>query len=155
MLAHVLDSCKHIFPGDESQELTLYLASSYLTGHGVPEKVIDQGFAQAKTFFDLPLEEKEKIDIHNSANMKGYTKLKGENVDPANRGDMHEGFDIGGEDALFAGATGSANQWPSDLPGFQENVLQYWDAAYACFLISLRLSDFRRTFSSLQRSDQV
>lgn len=101
---------------------------SYLTGHGVPEKVMDQGFAEAKRFFDLPLEEKDKIDIHKSENMKGYTKLKGENVDPANRGDMHEGFDIGGEDALFAGATGSANQWPDNLPGFQEGVLQYWDA---------------------------
>ncbi|KAK9896085.1 Clavaminate synthase-like protein [Cystobasidium minutum MCA 4210] len=103
----------------------------YLTGHGVPNKVIDAGFAEAKRFFDLPLEEKEKIDIHKSENMKGYTKLKGENVDPANRGDMHEGFDIGGEDTLFAGATGSANQWPDNLPGFKENVVQYWDAVRA------------------------
>lgn len=55
----------------------------------------------------------------------------GENVDPANRGDMHEGFDIGAEDALFAGATGSANQWPEDLPEFQENVLKYWTAVKA------------------------
>lgn len=102
-----------------------------MTGHGVPEKVIDGGFAEAKRFFDLPLEEKEKIDIHKSENMKGYTKLKGENVDPANRGDMHEGFDIGGEDVLFAGATGSANQWPEGLPGFQDNVLAYWNAVRA------------------------
>lgn len=58
--------------------------------------------------------------------MKGYTKLLGENVDPANRGDMHEGFDVGDEDITFAGHTGPANQWPEQLPGFQEGVRAYW-----------------------------
>lgn len=69
-----------------------------------------------------------QLDIHKSSNMKGYTKLLGENVDPANRGDMHEGFDIGGEakEDMFPGATGPANQWPEDLPGFKEDVMAYW-----------------------------
>ena len=29
----------------------------------------------------------------NSPNLRGYTKLLGENTDPTSRGDLHEGFD--------------------------------------------------------------
>lgn len=34
-------------------------------------------------------EEKKKLDIHDREAFRGYTALRGENVDPANRGDMH------------------------------------------------------------------
>lgn len=79
-----------------------------------------------------------KIDIHNVPNYKGYTALLAENTDPENRGDLHEGFDIGWEDTSGANADPSAqsrndgsgamqggNVWPADLPGFKEPVLEY------------------------------
>src|SRR6266567_68679 len=39
-----------------------------------------------------------QLDIHKSKNFKGYTALLGENTNPENRGDLHEGFDLGWED---------------------------------------------------------
>ena len=52
----------------------------------------------AKKFFSLPLETKSAMDIHKTPNFKGYTALLGENTNPENRGDLHEGFDIGWEE---------------------------------------------------------
>lgn len=83
-----------------------------------------------------------QIDIHKSDNFKGYTALLGENTDPNNRGDMHEGFDLGWSDEeapqaagvpRTAGAMSGQNVWPSadDLPGFKERVLSYYHAAVA------------------------
>jgi len=72
------------------------------------------------------------IDIHKSDNFKGYTALLAENTDPQNRGDLHEGFDIGWEDESLgaeSGATGpmqGGNVWPEYLPGFKEPVLEYY-----------------------------
>lgn len=122
----------------------LPLRHSYIKNHGVPERVIDAGFAQAKRFFDLPEEEKLKIDIHKSANMKGFTKLRGENVDPANRGDMHEGFDIGPEESTWSSAgndsaPAEANQWPAGLNDFKEPVQEYFNEVRA---LGIRLFPF-------------
>jgi isopenicillin N synthase-like dioxygenase len=69
-----------------------------------------------------------QLDIHNTPNFKGYTALLAENTDPENRGDLHEGFDIGweGEDADRGAMTGT-NVWPreEDVPGFRAAALAY------------------------------
>lgn len=72
------------------------------------------------------------MDIHKSSNFKGYTALLGENTNPENRGDLHEGFDIGwpDEDATAHveknGMSGD-NVWPDSgkLPEFKKQVLDY------------------------------
>lgn len=50
--------------------------------------------------------------------------LKGENVDPSSRGDMHEAFDIGDDSQTMKAGKGSGNLWPpaSDLPQFRPCV---------------------------------
>ena len=70
------------------------------------------------------------MDIHNTHNFKGYTALLGENTNPENRGDLHEGFDIGWEEPAGRphpddGAMTGENVWPDGLPGFREAVLEY------------------------------
>ena len=55
----------------------------YVINHGVPQSLIDETFAQAKRFFDLPAERKEEISIERSAIHRGYFSLGGENLDPA------------------------------------------------------------------------
>lgn len=79
----------------------------------------------------------EKLDIHKSSNFKGYTALLGENTNPENQGDLHEGFDIGWEsefpcasstaDASGDNSMSGKNVWPdaSTLPGFRKAVLAY------------------------------
>ena len=75
-----------------------------------------------------------QIDIHKSPAFKGYTALLGENTDPENRGDLHEGFDIGWEPEEGSsaptverndGAMAGENVWPDDVPGFKSTVLAY------------------------------
>ncbi|GJE97659.1 2OG-Fe(II) oxygenase [Phanerochaete sordida] len=107
----------------------------YIKNHGVAEETIASALAAAKRFFALPLASKEAIDMSKSTNFKGYTPLLGENSNPENRGDLHEGFDIGWEDSSGSaraddGAMSGANLWPDEqeLPGFREAVMQYYNA---------------------------
>ena len=98
--------------------------------HGISEGAISSAIEAAKRFFALPLSTKMALDIHNSPNFKGYTALLGENTNPENRGDLHEGFDIGWQHPTGAsraddGAMTGQNVWPTDLPGFREAVLEY------------------------------
>lgn len=71
-----------------------------------------------------------KYDVQKSATFKGYNALLSENNDPNNRGDMHEGFNIGPEfadsDGKEKSAMSSPNVWPTaDIPDFRENVLKF------------------------------
>lgn len=120
-----------------------------MKNHGVDETIIARVVEASKQFFDLPDEEKTKasrhmietstlipntltvqLDIHKSSNFKGYTALLGENTNPENRGDLHEGFDIGPElsteDPTNISMAGS-NVWPEPnlIPGFRQVVLDY------------------------------
>lgn len=71
-----------------------------------------------------------KYDVKKSATFKGYNALLSENNDPNNRGDMHEGFNIGPEftdsDGKEKSAMSSPNVWPTtDVPDFRDNVLKF------------------------------
>jgi len=78
------------------------------------------------------------LDIHKSKNFKGYTALLGENTNPENRGDLHEGFDLGWEEPSTGsvrsseddGSMAGGNVWPAEilLPGFRRAVLEYYHA---------------------------
>lgn len=101
-----------------------------MKNHGIPENTVSTTVGAAKRFFALPKEQKVALDIHKSANFKGYTGLLGENTNPENRGDLHEGFDLGWEDPAGAsraddGAMTGGNVWPDALPGFKDDVLEY------------------------------
>jgi isopenicillin N synthase-like dioxygenase len=103
----------------------------YASNHGVPDAVIEDCFGAAHRFFDLPEPAKQAISVEKSDAMRGYTPLLGENTDPANKGDLHEGFDLAldlSEDDpdVRAGIFGYApNQWPEGLPGFREALTTY------------------------------
>ena len=121
-----------------------------VTGHGIPLSVISGAFTAAKDFFALSESTKlevriasssqsmahlSQLDIHKSKNFKGYTALLGENTNPENRGDLHEGFDLGWEDPGSGtvrsseddGSMAGENVWPDEalLPGFRRAVLEY------------------------------
>ncbi len=73
-----------------------------------------------------------KYDSRKSRSFKGYTAFLSGNSDPANSGDMHEGFDFGFEDldlgqksSRSESAMSGANVWPKEVPDFREAVLKY------------------------------
>jgi len=108
----------------------------YVSNHGIPEPIIEQALHAAKALFALPQQIKEELDIHKSPNFKGYTGLLAENTNPENRGDFHEGFDVGWEDPITSavrdqGDLDGKNIWPEGLPGFRDKVMNYYHAVIA------------------------
>ena len=126
----------------------------YAVNHGMPRHIIDDTFAAAHRFFDLPMNQKQAISVENSDAMRGYTPLLGENTNPENNGDLHEGFDLAldlSEDDpdVVAGVFGYApNQWPDGLDGFRGALTTYHSAArefgtriFEAFALALELPE--------------
>ncbi|MER9756234.1 isopenicillin N synthase family oxygenase [Mesorhizobium sp. M0166] len=101
----------------------------YIKNHGVSVELVDETFAQAQAFFNLPIDEKMKLHISNSGvALRGYIEFFGENTDPCKTKDFKECFDIGSERRSVEGPFFGPNQWPVTLPSFQETVLAYYEA---------------------------
>jgi isopenicillin N synthase-like dioxygenase len=140
--------------GEAVRDACTQVGFFYVKNHDVSPALIERTFEAARRFFDLPLVRKLEVDIANSPNLRGYTKLLGENTDPTARGDLHEGFDLAldlpPEDPdVVAGVFGyGPNQWPAALPGFKEALLDYHAAMrafgkkiFAAFALALELDE--------------
>ncbi|KAH7885002.1 hypothetical protein F5I97DRAFT_1928422 [Phlebopus sp. FC_14] len=112
----------------------------YISNHGIPEECISNVLAVMKDYFSLPDETKMKLYHKSVANFKGYSPLLDANIEPGNRGDLHEGFEIGWEELEAKandekrandGAMAGGNMWPQEPAGFREAVLNYYHAACA------------------------
>jgi isopenicillin N synthase-like dioxygenase len=112
-----------------------------ITGHGVPQPLIDRTFAEARRFHALPMAAKQKVlmNAHNNGYMaSGRYNVRTSRVSEAEaKPDLNEAFFIKRERSLhdplaragrrFAGP----NEWPQDLPGFKQNLLEYTEAVDA------------------------
>jgi isopenicillin N synthase-like dioxygenase len=104
-----------------------------VANHGVPDALVAEMFAAARTFFAQPQAWKDELAIERSATYVGYARLELEKLDPARPGDAKESFNLGRERApddpeVVAGKPfAGTNQWP-DLPGFRATMLRYFDA---------------------------
>lgn len=104
----------------------------YIINHGVPEDLIGRVFSQARRLFDCPLDKKMEIHVKKSPHQLGYVADGDENANPlVGKADIHEAFDFVIEDMkvgseLWKGDFRKAgNQWPANLPGFQEALEEY------------------------------
>ena len=91
-------------------------------GHGVPRAVVDETYAAARAFFDLPVAEKARLPL--TAAGAGYSPLQGEAL-AATRGeatpaDLKESFN--------AGADFGANVWPERPAALRGAVTAYFQA---------------------------
>jgi isopenicillin N synthase-like dioxygenase len=131
----------------------------YLIGHDVPSATLTQMFDQSRRFFALPLAEKMALDVTQSPVLRGYTPLLGENIDTKGRGDMHEGFDLGG--VLFDGSAGEGyNRYPASQPelkvaldAYREAMLRLSRALLQGFALALELP--RTYFDDLATEPQA
>lgn len=105
----------------------------YLVGHGVPESLIAEGFAQSRRFFDRPDSEKQAIAMVNSPHFRGYTAPGHEYTRGAP--DWREELDIGLEAPALPRAPDAPawtrlqgpNQWPAGVPELRPALLS-WQA---------------------------
>jgi isopenicillin N synthase-like dioxygenase len=108
-----------------------------LVNHGVPQRLIDQTFAEARRFHDQALDAKLAIRMneHNNGYMiMGRYAVWTSDVNANDQPDLNEAFfckrERGPDDPLLASGRRfvGPNRWPEDLPGFRERVLEYTDA---------------------------
>lgn len=106
-----------------------------LSGHGVPQTVIDSVFSQADRFFSQSEVQKRSLAIDHTN--RGWAQLGSENLDDSQPGqrDHKEAFNIGLEMAaddprvLANEPFRAPNRWP-DLPEFRHAMLTYFDACH-------------------------
>ncbi len=107
----------------------------YVTGHGIPQSLIDGLLAVSRRFFAQPHDVKMAAYIGKSRNHRGYVP-EGEEVFAAGSKDKKEAFDLAidlpADDPDYRAGNPllGPNQWP-DLPGFREAVSAYYAAAFA------------------------
>lgn len=136
-----------------------------VVNHPVPAPLIRRTFAEAARFFAMPEAEKMKLWMGNSRCFRGFLPMDqgadqrnfaggavagfqqhitGEKL-KARKPNRNEAFQIATElppddPAILAGTPlHGPNQWPADLPGFRENVLEYYDTMvrFSALLASL------------------
>lgn len=111
-----------------------------LTGHGIPEALIAQTYAEARRFHAQPVEEKLRIRI-NEHNV-GYMPMRGSlnrtsAYNPNGKPSLNEAFFARRQrapddpDVLANRPLRGLNQWPENLPGFRERALEYMAAMEA------------------------
>ena len=98
-----------------------------IVNHGVPWSLVDATFAETARFHGQPLDAKMACKI--DAIMRGYLPLRGgtsraSQVVQARKPNENEAFFI----KRSAEGAGPEDRWPSDLPGFRDSVLRYYDA---------------------------
>lgn len=108
-----------------------------ITGHGIPQPLIDATLAAADDLFAMPVAEKTKLDIRKVGANRGWSGPGTENLDDSQPGqvDQKEAFNCGldfepDDPRLTEQAFRGMNAWPP-LPGFRETVMSYYDAVNA------------------------
>lgn len=111
------------------KKVTETIGFFYLKGHGIPEGLIEDVFAQSRRFHTLPPEVKSKVPYKNVDSHKtGYQSGGEERSNRANvnivkdaKTNLYSKFTIIRETDPKV----EANVWPENLPGFKEVVLKY------------------------------
>lgn len=97
-----------------------------ITGHGVPQPMLDAAFQCARQLFALPLADKQALAIAHHGHNRGYVGLGVEALDAAAAPDHKEAFNLVWTDE----ATRPPNVWPP-IPGWRAPAQAYFDAMLA------------------------
>ena len=111
-----------------------------ISGHGVPDHVVDDLRRRAHEFFALPLADKLMARHPVAGTNRGYHPVGGETLSTANDApappDLKEFFHVGpvdvGSDAYYTSAEGrrhfTPNVWPAAPPDFERAATVYYRA---------------------------
>lgn len=134
----------------------------YLKNVGIPDSLFASAISHGRAFFELPLDEKLKIEMKNAPSFLGYSRLSAEVT--AGAIDHREQIDLSTEHVVptapdtprYYNLLGP-NQWPDEaaLPGFRDTFTAYMTAMGAVSMrftalvaeaIGLAASAFERYF---------
>ncbi|RAH54672.1 Clavaminate synthase-like protein [Aspergillus piperis CBS 112811] len=117
----------------------LYNGFFQITGHRVPLDLQRRVMRCAERFFDLPLEEKLKIDKNNNSFNRGYELLRSQMLEVGTGPELKEGLYIGQEIPedhpyyIQKKLNSGPNQWPLTVPDkedFQRTSMEYYNAVF-------------------------
>ncbi|MBT9384957.1 isopenicillin N synthase family oxygenase [Pseudooceanicola sp. CBS1P-1] len=106
----------------------------YISGHGIPQGLIEAVLDETRALFDQPEAAKDALSKALSPCNRGYETLGGQTLQPGALPDRKEGYYIGEElgprDPRVAEGwfNHGPNQWPADLPGFRPVMMAYFAA---------------------------
>ncbi|CAE6393918.1 unnamed protein product [Rhizoctonia solani] len=107
------------------QEACIHVGFFYVKNHGIDETSIASTVNAARRFYELPMEEKMKLDYHNTTYFRGYYPITKKKY-------FHESFELGPEVNVPSNSSLSGpNLWPSEhvIQGFREPLLKYYQEA--------------------------
>ncbi|KLU84016.1 naringenin 3-dioxygenase [Magnaporthiopsis poae ATCC 64411] len=103
----------------------------YLKNVGIPDELFTEVIKEGKAFFDIPMEEKLKIEMKNAPSFLGYSRLSAEitagAVDHREQIDLSTEHAVPGPDQPAYYNLLAPNQWPSPslLPRFRPAFTEY------------------------------
>ncbi|KAK2598588.1 hypothetical protein N8I77_011987 [Diaporthe amygdali] len=103
----------------------------YVKNVGISDELFQKVISQGRAFFDIPLEEKLKIEMKNAPSFLGYSRLSAEitagQIDHREQIDLSTEHPVPGPDAPRHHNLLAPNQWPSEsvLPGFRSTYAEY------------------------------
>ena len=101
-----------------------------ISGHGIPQALIDGAYDAFVRFFALPADVKMQYHQKGSGGARGYTPFGIETAKDSRYPDLKEFWHIGRElprDSQFADIM-PANVWPHEVPGFREHGYALYEA---------------------------
>ena len=108
----------------------------YMTGHGIPQDLIDDLFAASKAFHEKSRSYKMKYWCGFSTHHRGYVPFEENGVDFPKKINFNEAWDMSFEapadhpDYIAGWRMTGPNIWP-DIPGWKDTVSTYYDTAFA------------------------
>ncbi|WP_339799229.1 2-oxoglutarate and iron-dependent oxygenase domain-containing protein [uncultured Marinobacter sp.] len=113
----------------------------YLAQCGMPQTQLADAFSASRSFFSLPIEEKNRVAWQNAQSNRGYVGIRRERLDPSRPGDLKEAFNLAPEEP---GPDAPRNLWPSGhgrfkdvMSGFLEECICTADRVLEAFALAL------------------
>ena len=94
-----------------------------ISGHGIPQSLIDDSYRCFQEFFALPKDVKMKYHVPGTGGARGYTPFMIETAKDSRYPDLKEFWHIGREiprDSKYAEVM-APNLWPTEVEGFRQN----------------------------------
>lgn len=104
----------------------------YIRNHGVDPALQARVFQASEAFFNLPMEQKRRVDMKLSPANRGYDPLRGQTLEAGAPPDLKESYYVGEERGaddpkVIAGKFNhGANQWPDGVPDFRPAIEEYY-----------------------------
>ncbi|KAF9895267.1 hypothetical protein FE257_000169 [Aspergillus nanangensis] len=125
---------------EQVRKSCLYNGFFQITGHRVPLELQQRVMNCTKRFFNLPLEEKMKVDKNLNSFNRGYELLRSQMLEIGTGPELKEGFYIGEEIPedhpyfVQKRLNSGPNQWPptvEEKEEFERTSMEYYHAVFA------------------------